>query len=59
MIYQCSNCGNEFEGDPGVTEKCPCCSADKTHFVAQPFNVLSEMELHSDMGDDHVFDTEE
>jgi rubredoxin len=52
MIYQCSNCGNEFEGEYGVTTNCPACNADRSHFVEQPFNVLSEMESHYDLDDD-------
>ncbi len=52
MIYQCSNCGTEFEGEHGVTKECPSCRAGISQLVAQPFNVLSEMEAHSNMDDD-------
>ena len=54
MIYQCSGCGNEFDGELH-TEQCPVCKADKSHFVQQPFNVLSEMESHS-MSEDSVLE---
>jgi len=49
MIYQCSDCGNEFEEEPEVAEFCPSCRADKSYFVAQPFNILSETEGHFDL----------
>ena len=56
MIYQCSNCSNEFEDKQDGLNSCPICKADKTYFIYQPFNVLSEMESHNDMGNDHIFE---
>lgn len=45
MIYLCSDCGSEFEGNEN-TEFCPVCKAGKDAFVMQPFNVISEFEYH-------------
>jgi Zn finger protein HypA/HybF involved in hydrogenase expression len=56
MIFQCSNCGNEFELEEVDIHECPYCKVDRTYLVAQPFNVLSELESHHDMGDEHIFE---
>ena len=50
MIYLCSDCGLEFEGDEH-TEECPTCKAGKDAFVIQPFNVMSEFESHTNLND--------
>jgi len=46
MIFMCSDCGYEFEGDSN-TEKCPTCGAGKDGFIIQPYNVMSEFETYT------------
>jgi rubredoxin len=51
MIYLCSDCGNEFEGDGG-TSTCPNCGAGKDAFIMQPFSVISECEAFCNVSEE-------
>ena len=42
MIFLCSKCGFEFEGDE-FTDKCLTCGAGKEYFIIQPFGVVDDI----------------
>mgnify|MGYP001078633303 CR=1 FL=1 len=52
MIYQCSNCGSEFEGVYNETQTCPVCHADASSLIEQPFNVLNGVGSYYNLDDE-------